>query len=719
MSDFIQGDNFNRPGGDAEEIVWKAIKSALRGREILGYSRYPLFRSEGGKRKEPDIVLLDKEFGLIVIEVKGIYINDIESVVPNRWTLKNSYNRTINPIAQSEDYLFALKGKFDIERELRGKYYGKAFVALPYINKKEFIKKGFLDNLSEEVFIFKDDLIDKNILDKFDESQGIVEGQKISDDNYRLAKSILGYEQIHTYDIDYDISSGSKADIYNSVKAKLYDLDIQQEIISKTIVDGPQRIRGIAGSGKTLLICQKAAYMHLKHPTWKIAITFFTQSLYDTIIQTLDMYIKAFTRGEQGYNLNSNLMVLHAWGRKDRNGIYKEICERNNCTFLNANDVKKELGKYVSSEVSMNYISYKLLEESKGNLEQIFDAIFIDEGQDLVGDDEYKYEQKQSFYYMLYKSLRSVENDAGKDLRRLVWAYDELQSLNDAKIPSSKEIFGDSSLVKGSYKGGIKKSEIMKKCYRTPHQILTVAHALGMGFFREDGMLSGYTTKRDWNNIGYNVVDGDFRKEGNKIILERPIENSPNPMNEFFDGDTFEFKSYSSEHDLMEELANNIEDDIKNQKLNICRDILIINLKNFDKQFLQEVGESLNRRNIDFYIPGCGSTNKFKEDDFRKNKPDKFWEEDAVTISTITKAKGNEAAMVYVIGVDEIAKNEGEISYRNKLFTALTRAKCWVKLMGTGDYSLYSEIKKALSSNGRFEFIYKKPKKESNDNEIE
>lgn len=721
MSDFIQGDNFDRPGGQAEEIVWKSIKMALTNRELLGYSRYPLFSSEGGKRKEPDIILLDKELGLIIMEVKGFNINDIKEIEANRWVLKNQCGKKINPIAQAEDYLYSLKGKFDIDREIRGKYKGKVFVALPNIDSNEFNNRNFFKILNKEIFIFKDDLKNSILLNKLKEAESLIGGSDFTNEGYRIAQSILGHEQTHVEELQDNLPYGSKAEIYNNVKAKLYDIDIQQESIAKSIVDGPQRIRGIAGSGKTLLICQKAAYMHLKHPEWKIAITFFTQSLYDNIIKTLDMHIKAFTRGEDSYDPKSNLMVLHAWGRQDRNGLYREIASRNNCKFLNAGDVKKAFGKFVSSDVSINYISKKLLEETNGNLEEIFDAVFIDEGQDLVGDDELKYEGKQAFYYMVYKSLKKVKTNDNKDLRRLVWAYDELQSLNDTKIPSGKEILGDSSLVKGIYKGGAKKSEIMKKCYRTPYQILTVAHAIGMGFFREKGMLTGYTTQRDWNNIGYEVVSGNFKKDGNEIILRRPIENSPNPISQFYKGNCFKFEKYSNESDLIDSLVNDIENDLKDQKLKASRDILIINLKETLKgsEFSKEIGRRLNKKGIDYYIPGCGHINRIKEFDWRNNKPDKFWEKDAVTISSITRAKGNEAAMVYVVGVDEIAKNEENIAYRNKLFTALTRAKCWVKLMGAGDYQLYSEIEKSIECNGEFKFIYRKPKKESNDNEIE
>lgn len=718
MSDFIQGDNFDRDGGEAEEIVWKKVKEAFLGREVLGYSRYPLFSQIGEKKKEPDILLLDKELGLIVIEVKAFNISNIEYIEANNWIIKDSYSRTVNPLGQAEDYLYKFKAKFDGEKLLRNKVRLSHFVAIPNILKNQWEERGFntkTDNLS---IIFGDDLSKRSLMDVIAKRTPEVDGIKLDDNNYRLAQSILGHENNHVSEVEDSMEIGTKGRIYSEVKNKLFDLDIQQEGIGKVIAPGPQRIRGIAGSGKTLLICQKAAYMHLKHPEWKIAVTFYTQSLYDTIINTLDMYLKAFSDGEVSYDEQSNLKVLHAWGRANKNGLYREISARNNCRFLNATDVKKKLGGYVENNISINYISKELLEECNGNLEEIFDAIFIDEGQDLIADDKYKYKGKQAFYYMAYKSLKPV-SDENCNIRRLIWAYDELQSLNDKKIPSSKEILGDSSLVTGIYKGGAKKSEIMKKCYRTPHEILTSAHAIGMGFFRVDGMLSGYTTQRDWENVGYKVISGDFKREGNEIVLERPIENSPNPMNNLFKGKCIEFKTYTSRADAIKELVINIKNDIENQNLKPSRDILIINLSEGDNGgYLKEIGYELNRADINYYIPSCSTSNIIKDNDWRRKKPEKFWCDNAVTISAINRAKGNEAAMVYVVGVEYIAKNEGSVAERNKLFTALTRAKCWVKVMGVGSYTLYREIQKAIESKGIFRFKYSKPKNESNDIEI-
>lgn len=715
MSCFIQGDNFDRIGGKSEEVVWNRVKDALTQRDILGYSRYPLFSLVGEKRKEPDILLLDKELGIIIIEVKGCSIDNIENMESNHWTMKDFYEKTINPIGQAEDYLYSVKSKFDRERRLRNNIRGQYFVALPEITKSQWYNRGFDKKINGMYIIFKDDLTKAALIKKILNQPSFIGERALDNECYKIAQSVLGHENNHVNDIDIFSKEGSKGRIYSCVRNKLHDLDIKQEGIAKAIAPGPQRIRGIAGSGKTVLICQKAAIMNLRHPDWKIAVVFFTQSLYENVVDTIDMYIKAFSDGDVSYDEDSNLKVLHAWGSKKKNGFYREAANRNQCSFINVQQVKEEVGRFLEFNNSINYISKKLLEETEGNLEQIYDAILIDEGQDLVGDEEYKYDNKQSFYYMAYKSLKPIDGEDSK-LRRLIWAYDELQSLSDKKIPSSAEIFGDNDLVKGRYKGGINRSEVMRKCYRTPHQILTTAHAVGMGFFRLDGLLSGYTRKDEWENIGYEVLSGDFRKIGSEIILKRPLENSLNPIDEYFSGDTVELNTYNSECDMLEELAKNIKNDIERENLQPSRDILILNL--YDsfkaKDLEKEIGKYLNENDVNFYIPSTPNMNQYSCN-WQNSRPDMFWFDGAVTLSQIGRAKGNEAAMVYIVGLEEIARNESSIKQRNKLFTAMTRSKCWVKLMGVGSYTLYEEIQNAISCNGTFKFRFSKPKKDTND----
>ena len=55
---------------------------------------------------------------------------------------------------------------------------------------------------------------------------------------------------------------------------------------------------------------------------------------------------------------------------------------------------------------------------------------------------------------------------------------------------------------------------------------------------------------------------------------------------------------------------------------------------------------------------------------------------DHVTLSTVYRTKGNEAAVVIAIGIDAIAPQSRSQKARNKLFTAFTRAKAWLRVSG-------------------------------------
>ena len=87
-----------------------------------------------------------------------------------------------------------------------------------------------------------------------------------------------------------------------------------------------------------------------------------------------------------------------------------------------------------------------------------------------------------------------------------------------------------------------------------------------------------------------------------------------------------------------------------------------------------------------------------------------FFYENSVTLGTINRAKGNEAGMVYIIGADAVFRDRNNVIERNRLFTAMTRAKGWVTITGTGEGALLpciEEIKKLKENN--FKLIFTQP----------
>ncbi len=122
------------------------------------------------------------------------------------------------------------------------------------------------------------------------------------------------------------------------------------------------------------------------------------------------------------------------------------------------------------------------------NFNQYYDAILIDEAQDF----------SQHFLQLCYKIL--------KQPKRLVYAYDELQSLNNKKMESPEVIFGKNNYgnpcVQLQNKLGTSKQDIiLETCYRNSRPILTSAHALGFGIYRNQGLSRCLMMLELWRDV--------------------------------------------------------------------------------------------------------------------------------------------------------------------------------------------------------------------------
>ena len=707
---FITTDPFGTQGQQEEKEVWDSVKKSFRDKECLAYWKYPIFSKRGESRSEPDVLIVDKELGLIVLEVVPANLEQIDEINGSQWNYRSYDLDSETPIENVEDQLFALLGYCDAERELRRKVTGRSIVVLPNITKEEW-EDSDLSILSDvKPIIYGDQLGSKTLLGKIKDCDSIARGQELDKQKWKtlisvLTGTVLHREKFKSNNQDQKTRKGVK----NIIKEHLHKIDLKQEEIGKSIPPGAQRIRGIAGSGKSVLLAQKAAHMHLKNPDWKIALVFFTRSLYDATIKQLDKWMKRFTNGEQGYNPkeNDNLLVLHAWGSKNQPGFYRKVCEEHEVKPLGA--MNKKLGDRDPNQKLI--LAAKIFLEKDLEIKQLFDAVLIDEAQDLVADDEdLKYQNKQPFFWLAYQTLSDINDEQDK---RLIWAYDEAQSLNSLNIPTAPELFGDDPkfkrMVSGFHDGGIRKSEIMYKCYRTPGPILVAAHAIGMGLLRKEGMLRGFTRQEAWENIGYQVREGSFRP-GNQIVLHRPQDTTPNRVPEIWDDEIIGFDNYSSRDKELQALANNIKYNIQEEDLDPSRDILVIALGEGKEGYRlkTKAAKVLQKYDVDIYVPKAKDKNVVYPR-YPNVDPNKFWHQDAVTIANIFRAKGNEAYMVYVIGLDQIAKNEADVGLRNQLFVALTRAKGWAQISGIGSYSLYNELEDVIASGNTFKFEFQRP----------
>jgi len=475
--------------------------------------------------------------------------------------------------------------------------------------------------------------------------------------------------------------SQKKAWVINEIERQLQSLDIDPEQIKtgQQIPSGPQRIRGLAGTGKTIILSMKAAYMHFKHPEWNIVYTFNTQSLYDYIEELISKFYKHFSGGDQPDW--EKIRILHGWGGTKKKGLYSYIAKllgEKPKTFAEA----KNFIEHTKNIELLGKICLEIL--SKHKVPEMFDAILIDEAQDF----------HKGFYQFAYRLL--------KQPKRLIWAYDELQSLEDVEIPTARDIFGEDEnglpLVNldGVYPGGIEKDSVLYRAYRTPRVVSILAHVYGMGLFREKGPIQFIPKKEAWEDLGYDV-EGDW-EIGKEVKIFRPEENSPNIIEKYVPhNEIVTIKTFKDKNEEVKWVADSIKDNIEKEGI-LPEEILVIGLSTSKQEKLfdifRQLKNELARNSIKSIIVG--------EDVER----DTFKVPGHITISTVFKAKGNEAYLVYILNFEESEVEEQIIKSRNMAFTSMTRTKGWLYITGTGPTmeKLEKEINSILSMYPKIKF---------------
>ncbi len=740
MARFIVTEATGAPGEAGELAIVDALRPALSGRDTVVFWRYPL-NTRQGQLREPDLLLLDPEWGLVVIEVKNIPLSQIESIQGYAWRLSMPYfgRPVIEPYDQVKQQARVLIERMRDHAALSSVPV-RALVALPRVTRDAWDTAGQSFLFNDTPLLLGDELTAARLERAIERTPCVRSGSALDDETFSALLSAFGTGGSLPAPVVVPPPASApreglrKIDMLAKAAQQRREFDLQQEKIAKTIPPGVQRIRGIAGSGKTVLLAQKAANMHLRHPEWDIALVFFCRALYEQMQVQVDHWLREHSNGQVRYvDARHRIRILHAWGSKDQPGFYRTVAEHLGLPPLNVMDVKAISGGRNTSPTGGVVLSARELmtEVDRRGLDmEIFDAVLIDEGQDLVDDDPaLRYEDRQSFYWMAYRSLRPVEGEepllgepAGKPTaRRLIWAYDEAQSLDSLTVPTGKALFGEklSQVLTGgaSYRGGIAKNEVMRVCYRTPGPILVAAHSLGMGLLRADGMVAGLTTKESWNGIGYSV-EGDMRTRG-PITITRPPEHSPNLIARLDPSPLIDFHTHSSRNEELAALARNVRHALDVEGLSLDRQ-LVICLGRYTDRAIEATFAALRREGLDVYVAGNLHGNTPPTQNWREKNPNGFRLPAHLTVTNVTRAKGNEADMVHIIGLDEVAAQEGSVTMRNQLFVALSRSRGWVHLSGTGvPASFQEEVEAVLRSGESVTFTMSRAKRNLTDQDDE
>ncbi len=199
-----------------------------------------------------------------------------------------------------------------------------------------------------------------------------------------------------------------------------------------------------------------------------------------------------------------------------------------------------------------------------------------------------------------------------------------------------------------------------------------------------------------WKDVGYKIKEGEL-SDGKAVVLYRDEKSSPEFLEKHSTtDDLITFKTFNSSEEQTQYLVSEIEKNITSDELKLD-DIMVIHPDPLTaKRAVGTIRTELFKKNINSNLAGVTTT------------PDEFFSDDAVVFTQIYRAKGNEASMVYIINAHECFDAFNRTQKRNMLFTALTRSKAWVRVIGFGSnmQALQKEFEKVKQNNFELNFVY-------------
>ncbi|WP_341395554.1 DEAD/DEAH box helicase [Arthrobacter sp. G119Y2] len=467
----------------------------------------------------------------------------------------------------------------------------------------------------------------------------------------------------------------SRGAVMKQIEKGIANLDRWQKAAAIESPEGPQRIRGLAGSGKTVVLALKAAYWHSQHPEWNIALTFHSRALY----QQIDDLVTRFAFEHMNDKPDPDrLRIVHSWGSSGKSGIYSLIARSLGEV---TRDWSYAMATYGRDNAFQGVCRELLLVAQNRNIDPIFDAVLIDEAQDLPPE----------FFQLVYLFT--------KEPKRIVWGYDELQKLSDAAMPSTDELFGkgpsgESLISLASGEGEARRDIVLPICYRNTPWALATAHALGFGVYRSGGLLQHFDEPTLWKDIGYNVLRGSL-EEGTTVTLERSAESYPSYFPTLVrPDDAVILKPFVTEAEqdswVADEIVKNLADDELEHD-----DILVVLPDPYRaKSRAPRLMRELHARGIPSHLVGVNTS------------VDEVFQNGSIALAHIHRAKGNEAPMVYAIDSQFASSDFNSVTRRNSLFTAITRSRAWVRITGFGDKmsTITSEATEVVNNGYQLKF---------------
>lgn len=624
--------------------VLEESQDELKLNDAMVFLEFPLYKDDNDSVIMTQVLVVSPNHGIFILYASGITRSDSITIKAEDLKLDKAAGHIISKLFKNDKLRSGLMG-----------------LAIP-VNSLLFVRH--LDNMDNIETKHPKANSKSDFIRYFQNNENIVAEKLIEEavSSLQGAKGLLRPAERHVEKFDAD----SKVSKIHKIESKILKFDNDQQDGYIPAINGPHRIRGLAGSGKTVILAMKVVQTLLREKNRNLSIlyTFSTKSLYQHVQRLIHRFYREF---HDDMSYLDCVKILHAWGGQSNAGVYYNACIAHGVSPLTLTSAQNRAPIGVDA---FEFACQQLLEQAE--IKPMYDYVFVDEAQDY----------SKSYLKLCTKLAKN---------NRVTFGADVFQNIFQKRVPTSKEIFGEESSLE------FLQDDFLETCYRTPLSVLVTAHSIGLGVYGER-QVQKIESVDLWKNLGYDVLsrtDGNFDLN-EKVIVRRSADKSPTLIDEDPNSLIKTKCGFDSMRKESSYIANQIIDDIQSEGL-LPEDILVICLD--DKNcagYFNALTEFLLKHDIQ---TNNIHANKYSISDFHV--------QGRVTLSTVHKAKGNEAYSVYIMGCDSLCHNLNTRN-RNLLFTAMTRTKGWLSITGYGDTpeSLFAEIECAIRNSPNIEFNY-------------
>ncbi len=601
-----------------------------------------------------DILILHPFLGAFLIEVKGWVIGEISHIEAGTiFRRVKGYEEAKNPWNQAQNAAMQLQKatrRVIERRKLVDKQipHFDWITALPNISKTAWIDKGFDHSLNGSEVLLAEHLADPASLRSRLFAYVAAKARRRLPflreqlDNVReaLGSSYVISKRDRKANV-HALSLGKAIDVYE-IKDKRLSAE-QIEIIESEFDGRPQLIRGVAGSGKSIVLVRNCVNLidrivnshQLNLPIGesrrrRVAIICFNRALVPFLRRNLEDAYRELTNQD----LPDCIDIVHV----QKLGYQMSTLQGGPLTYQGIKQYRRQHeSEPIPSRIAAHYVR-QLDQLAKSHPAEFYklqyDSIYVDEGQDLFDEE----------YLLLMKLLRSDPETGSKNI---VIFYDDAQNIYGRPRPTWSKL--------GIQISG-RRTFVMRTCFRNSKQIIEFAFNVLLGVTAETRVMT-----RTFADITY--------LKDNRLVEELSDRWQIN-FAERAEGMLPEVRLFATRDDEKNWINGRITQLISDEGVR-PEDLLILFKESSEFLDLPPQITALNPSIVKVIQP-FGSEDNPAKDEY-------ILEEGSLTVTTVESAKGYDAPIVFVIGCDLFATTtEGRACF----YVGASRAKLHLFVTG-------------------------------------